>query len=258
MKTNKIRSLLFCTTFFALTGAAQALPISTAIINDVYWGSNDHGYGDVISSSSSKEFFNVDHLKVVFNNDHLVNVTVYTGFNQNDARALGTKYGDLFISTTGWHPYAGTDPAHFKQDSYSNTGTQWKYVIDTSEGGALYGGAFSVYQSQNLIPSGYIFRNGQIVQRKAGGTLLDIDAVLFGSEVYAGKTYNTLYYTFDGDLLGIHAGDELAFKWGMTCANDTIEGQAVVPVPEPAPLPLLAAGVGAGWVARRRVAAHKS
>jgi len=252
MKTNSSLKHLCGATLLALSGAASAMPLTTTIINDVYWGSNDHDYGDVISSTTSRDFFNIDHLKVVFNSDHRVNVTVYTGFKEGDTRALGTKYGDLFISTTGWHPYVGSDPMHFKQDSHSNTGTQWNYVIDTSEGGALYGGAFSVYQSQDLIPAGYIFRNGQIVQRKAGGNLLDQTAVQFGSEVYASKTYNTLTYTFDGDLLGIHAGDALAFKWGMTCANDTIEGGAVVPVPSPATLPLLAAGIGAGWLARRR------
>lgn len=252
MKTNKAFNFICGATLLALGGAANAIPLATTIINDGYWGSNDHGYGDVISSASSKAFFNVDHLKVVFNSDHKVNVTVYTGFNQYDARALGTKYGDLFISSMGWHPYVGSDPLHFKQDSYGTTGTQWNYVIDTSEGGALYGGAFSVYQSQDLIPANYVFRNGQVVQRKTGGTKLGQEAVLFGSEAYTGKTYNTLTYSFDGDLLGIHAGDELAFKWGMTCANDTIEGGAVVPVPTPATLPLLAAGIGAGWLARRR------
>lgn len=236
---------------FSLATTAQATPLSTVIISDAYWGYNDHGYGDVISSASSKDFFDVDHLKVEFNPDHLVNVTVYTGFKEGDPQALGTKYGDLFIATTGWHPYAGTDPLHFKQDSYSNTGTQWKYVIDTSEGGRLYGGNFSVYQSQDLNSSG-TYRNGQIVQRNTGGTALDTRAVLFGTEIYSGKTYNTLTYTFDGTLLGIQPGAELAFKWGMTCANDTIEGKAPVPVPAPASLPLIAAGLSAAWFVRRR------
>lgn len=233
---------------------AQATPLSTTIISDSYWGSNDHGYGDVIADPGSVDFFNIDHLKVVFNSDHSIHVTVYTGFMEGDARAEGTQYGDLFIGSHGWHPYIGSDPAHFKQDSYATTGTAWNYVIDTSLGGALYGGNFSVYQSQDLIPSGYIYRDGQIVQRKSGGSLLDVNAILFGSEIYGGKSYNTLTYTFNGDLLGLHAGDELAFKWGMTCANDTIEGSAVVPTPEPAQLSLVLAGLSAVWWVRWRAA----
>lgn len=234
-----------------LAGAAQAVPSPATLITDVYWGSNDHGYGDVIASASSKDFFNVDHLKVVFGAGHTASVTVYTGFKEGDPRALGTRYGDLFISSTGWDPYVGTDPLHYRQDRYGNTGTRWNYAIDTSEGGALYGGNFSVYLSDNLMGSG-TYRNGQLVQRKSGGSLLDREAVLFGTELYNGKAYNTLVYRFDWSLLGVKPGDELAFKWGMTCANDTIEGAAQV-VPTPATLPLLAAGVGAGWLARRRV-----
>jgi hypothetical protein len=248
---NRCRGLAVVAAF-GLTSVAQAVPLSTTIINDTYWGSNDHGYGDVISSPASKDFFNIDHLKVEFGSGHQLSVTVYTGFMEGVPQAEGTRYGDLFISSTGWDPHVGTDPLHLTQDRYSNTGTQWNYVIDTSQGGQLYGGNFNVYLTDDLIDAHrYIFRNGQVVQRKDGGTLLDTEAVLFGSEVYEGKTYNTITYTLDWLLLGVTPGDELAFKWGMTCANDTIEGAARV-VPTPATLPLLAIGLTAGWLTRRR------
>lgn len=236
---------------------AMATPISTAIVNDTYWGYNDHGYGDVISSAASKTFFNIDHLKVVFDSSDLVSVTVYTGFKEGDPKALGTKYGDLFIASGGWKPYVGTDPLHYKQDRLSNTGTKWNYVIDTSEGGALYGGAFSMYQSQDLMTSG-TYREGQIVQRKAGGTQLGKSPVVFGTELYDGFNYNTLTYTFDWRMLGVKPGDELAFKWGMTCANDTIEGRAAVPVPTAGTLPLVFAGVVAWGMWLRRSAKKKA
>ena len=80
---------------FSLATTAQATPLSTVIISDAYRGYNDHGYGDVISSASSKDFFDVDHLKVEFNPDHLVNVTVYTGFKEGDPQA-----GDLIPGTS--------------------------------------------------------------------------------------------------------------------------------------------------------------
>lgn len=248
---HSLSKYYFALALASFAAVSQATPLATTIINDSYWGSNDHGFGDVIADAGSVDFFNVDHLKVVFNSDGKVNVTVYTGFMQGDARAEGTQYGDLFISSKGWHPYVGSDPVHFKQDSLATSGTHWNYVIDTSAGGALYGGAFSVYQSQDLIGPGYIYRDGQVVQRKTGGNLLDVNAIVFGTEVYAGKSYNTLTYSFNSSLLGLHAGDELAFKWGMTCANDSIEGRALVPVSAPAQLPLLLAGVVAGWWVRR-------
>lgn len=231
---------------------ALAAPISTTLINDGYWGYNDHGYGDVISSASSKTFFNIDHLNVTFDASRWTTVTVYTGFKEGDPRALGTKYGDLFIASSGWNPYVGTDPLHYKQDRLSNTGTQWDFVIDTSEGGALYGGAFTKYQSQDLM-SGGTYREGQIVQRRAGGTKLATTAVAFGTELYNGVNYNTITYGFDWGMLGIRAGDELAFKWGMTCANDTIEGRATA-VPTAGTLPLFFIGALAfGLWARRSI-----
>lgn len=235
--------------------AASAAPISTTLINDTYWGYNDHGYGDVISSASSKSFFDIDHLKVVFDRNNMVRVTVYTGFKEGDPRAEGTQYGDLFIGSGGWHPYAGTDPLHFKQDRLGNTGTQWNYVIDTSEGGRLYGNGFSTYVTDDLLDaSRYIFRNGQVVQRKSGGTLLETEAVVFGTDWYNNINYNTITYSFDWTRLGVKPGDALAFKWGMTCANDTIEGQARVPVPSTGTLPLLFIGVVAlgRWLQRGR------
>lgn len=236
----------------AMPMMAGATPLSTTIVNDTYWGYNDHGYGDVISSASSKDFFNIDHLKVVFDSNHLASVTVYTGFKEGDPKALGTQYGDLFIATGGWHPYVGTDPLHFKQDRLSNTGTKWNYVIDTSEGGALYGGAFSMYQSQDLMTSG-TYREGQIVQRKTGGAKLGAAPVIFGTELYSGVNYNTITYSFDWSLLGIQPGSEVAFKWGMTCANDTIEGQAPVgTVPSTGTIPLMFAGMVAWGVWVRR------
>lgn len=214
----------------------SATPISSVIL-DNYYGSNDHGYGDVIGS----DFFDISKMVVTFNSG-IMGVKIYTNFMEGDTRSLGIKYGDLFISSNGWRPY-GSAANHYLGDNYRN-GEDWEFVFDTSEN-KLYGGNFSSLLSDNVMSDRYIFRNGQEVARGAGGTLIDDQhPVKFGTETINDKTLNTILYEVNLSQIGAHPGDEFGFKWGMYCANDTIEGVLTVPgrVPEPGTLALLAAG----------------
>lgn len=235
------------TGFFS--GAVSAAPIS-ATINDDYWGADGHGYGDVIGGS----FFDIAKLQVTVAGSAL-SVKVYTNFKEGDPRSYGFGYGDLFISTDGWRPY-GNAGDQYRYDNATN-GENWEFVFDTSEG-QLYAGAFTVLQSDHLVPSGYVYRNGQEVMRGSGGLLVGArPAVLYASESYLGTNINTLEYRMSLNDLGADAGDTLGFKWGMYCANDTIEGAVTLPltpsghVPEPASWALLLAGM-AGFGARHK------
>lgn len=233
----------------ALATPLHAAPFS-ATINDEYWGSENHGYGDVIGTS----FFDIAKLQVTVDGGMLA-VKVYTNFTEGDPRSFGFGYGDLFISTNGWRPY-GTAAENYRNDNHTN-GEKWEFVFDTSEA-KLYTGAFSTLLSDNLIPSGYVFRNGQEVMRGSGGLLVGAQTpVQFGTEIYNGTSINTLNYQMSLASLGVGEGDALGFKWGMYCANDTIEGGinlALTPsghVPEPGSLALLVPGLIAWRLARR-------
>ena len=215
--SNKLSSI-FLSTVIALGGLTTA---NATIIDDTYWGSDDHGYGDRIGNASY-EVYNMD---VVLSGAYL-NVRVNTNFNEA-VDPYGVDFGDLFISTNGWTAHGS---APYTSDN-AMTGEAWEFVFDTDEG-MLYGDEFSILLSEDLIDANrYIFRDGQEVQRDTGGL------ALAGSSVDLSHAGNGGYIEYNILLssLGMISGD-IGLKWGMTCANDTIEGSSSVSVPEPGTL----------------------
>lgn len=215
--------------------------VSAVVIQDNYVGAHDHGYGDVISDPGDHSY-DISNMSVTFSGGYM-NVIVNTNFNQA-TDPYGVAFGDLFISTNGWHPYGS---APYSGDDASTTGTHWNYVFDTSAG-TLYGGNFTTLNSDHFFdPTQYYFRNNQIVQRGTGGVAYagsseDLSHAGMGGYV----EYNILLSS-----LGISGDTNIGLRWDMTCANDVIEG--AVNVPEPSALMLLGLGLlGLGITTRKR------
>lgn len=210
---------LVCAAFMA---DAQALPVNTTTIVDAYEGAATHGYGDRIGNLD----YEVERLDVVrygSGSDQRLNVKVYTYFNQ--ARdSYGTQFGDLFLSVDGWRPYGS---APYALDDHSN-GEDWEFVFDTSAN-QLYGGAFEILLAEQVAPSithpGSTVRNGQEVLRGVGGVA--VGTTNWVSLANASTAVGVLGYV-EYDLLladlGLSGSYDLGLKWGMTCANDSIEG----------------------------------
>lgn len=225
----------------------SATQASAIVVQDNYYGHNSFGPTwnvDVISDPGDTSY-DISNMEVTFSGGYMT-VKVNTNFNQA-TDPYGVEFGDLFISTTGWHPYGS---APYSGDDATTSGTAWDYVMDTSAGaaGTLYGGNFTTYTSDHFFgSSGYIYRDNQLVQRDSGGIAYAGSSADWS---HAG-TSGYIQYNILLSSLGLSGPAKVGLRWGMTCANDVIEG--AVNVPEPSALMLLGLGLlGLGLTARKR------
>ncbi len=246
-----------------LVGALAAQPVYADLISDTYVGSDDHGYGDVISNSADRTKFDITGAEASLTGSFL-NLSIHTNFVNhvgiypsltNDG--LGIALGDLFLASE-WNP-AGSASDGYKQDNHAN-GTLWQYGLVLNDRFNATGGTASLYQlmgesnDENAILTEDVM-NGRGIFRDGQETLVDVDSgipremEIFGTWSID-STNNALNFGIDLAGTGLLSGDQIAFHWNMTCGNDTIEG--AIDVPEPATLGLFGLSLVAMFGLRRR------
>ena len=243
-----------------LLALAISQPARALTIVDNYEGSDDNGFGDVIGSTADFEIFSMDATVT----DNTLAVSIYTNFaGKGDAGLFsgitggdGIGYGDLFLSSS-WTP-DGLAP-HETDDA--STGTVWEYGFSledrwASDGGGavtdLAGTLYSLNSGDNntdaLLSGDFLtggtYRDGQEVavdtcDPSDAACNADVTA-LTNTGSWGIDTANKLI-TFTIDLSGTSLADssQIALHWGMTCANDVIEGE----IPAPVILLLMATGL---------------
>jgi hypothetical protein len=259
---KNVFNVVFALSAMLAMHGAQAGGISDVGVNG-YWGSDSHGYGDVIGNSTYDiSGATITRIGSVLTVKIATNFAGHAGAEPGFA-AGGIGYGDVFLAQT-WNPFGTASDTHHAADNASN-GTLWSYGFSLDNRWSNTGGKFTLYKlngatnSANIlnsesfmscaIGSQCYYRNGQATAvNTALNNSNDYNTRLTGDwTVAAGE----MKFTIDvaaSDLLNFSS---FAMHWGETCQNDVIEGQTSV-VPLPGSLPLLAFGLGALMITRRR------
>jgi hypothetical protein len=271
MKKTTIAALALPMAMLSVSALAYNIDDTSNGANS-YWGSDPHGYGDVIQGSTETTY-EIQGADVSVAN-HQLAIDIFTNFAGHAGAdtwaesGTGIGYGDLFLSSS-WTPY-GTD-AHHQADNASN-GTTWAYGLVLDDRWNNTGGSFSLYQldgtnaqdvllSDNFLTCGLgsqcWYRNGQATAVNTGsGTVADTG--ITGTWTVDSNSH-VLHFLLDIGDTSIDSWSNLALHWGMTCQNDAIEGLVTttphgqIPhVPEPATWSLLGMGYIVSRMRRRR------
>ena len=261
MYTQLLKSTQIAGIAITLSFAQSAQATPTNII-DTYIGGNDHNYGDVIGSTAN---FDISCMDVEITGN-ILSISINTGFAGKADNHLfdsvtsgnGIGYGDLFLSSS-WSPF-GSAPY---LDDDSSTGTVWEYgfSLDNRWMNEALAGSGTLYSlnsgdndadallSQDFL-TGATFRDGQEI---AVDTLNGDITAIAGSSSW-NITEGKVNFLIDLTGTALASSDSIAMHWGMSCGNDTIEGQLLQTqtVPEPAIISLLIAGLASIGLGRRK------
>jgi hypothetical protein len=255
----KMRLGLCVTVCALLFGAhAHAGGISDVGVN-AYWGADNHGYGDVIGSST----YDINGATIT-RAASVLTITIATNFAGHagaDAFAApgGIGYGDLFLAQT-WNPF-GSDAHHIGDNAAD--GTKWTYGLSLDNRFSNTGGTFKLYKLNGATNAANILNSESFISCQLGTQCYYRDGQATAVKTTSASTVDTglkgsWTVTADQQLkfsLNIASSELLNFTsfamhWGETCQNDVIEGM-VRAVPAPGSLPLLALGL-VGLVTLRR------
>jgi hypothetical protein len=256
--------------FLSMSASLSAAPITTSTVYDSgetqYIGADGGSHGDVVGLESKFDIYSMDITQDGSSFDFTVNTAfageagIYPGLTNGNT---GIGYGDLFLANE-WAPI-GADGSGYVNDDASN-GTDWTWGLVLSDrfgnGGDVYLARLPGNNSETALLSDSFmdvqtsqYRNGQEVAVDMSDGAAEAGLVYaFGNVGTWGVGANQLNINVDLGQTDLLDGDTLAFHWGMTCANDVIEGEVELTkkVPEPGTIGLIALALAGMLFMRRR------
>ena len=250
-----------------LIGLSTQLAASPISVNDDYVGSFAGTHGDVVGKESD---FGISSVSVNQTGSQF-DFSIFTNFAEKSGTLFpnitkdgtGIGYGDFFLANQwtpeGAVPTSGDNAANGYDLDNAKNGTDWTWGLMLENRYKNDGGDVTLFEllgsnsdtaiiSDELMTGGD-WRDGQEVVIDENSEHV-INTSKVGSWTVGAGQLNISANLSKSDLLG---GDSLAFHWGMTCANDAIEGEVdLKKVPEPGTIGLVALGLTGLFFLRRR------
>lgn len=236
-----------------LSGLALATVLTSSAataydLNDTYIGGNDprdvigglHDYDILgLNATISGTLLTVE-IHSTFAGKAEYGYSTYQTQTAASGYGNGIGYGDLFLSS-------GT------------TATPWEYGLSIDDRWSSTGGAADLYalsgtNADYLLSDDFIstgdYRHGQAVAVDENSA--SVNNIGYGNWVVDAAN-QTISFSVDVANTNLDPLNGIYVGWGMTCANDLIQGSVeATDIPEPAALGLVGLGLLGTMVARRR------